>query len=93
MDGGWSGWGPWGGCSKTCGGGSQARARSCTAPRPSTGGAACAGEAEETRACGGQACPVAGGWGAWGPWGGCSVSCGGGTETRDRWQLTVQLVQ
>ena len=50
MDGGWS---DWGGCSKTCGTGTQAR--TCTNPAPANGGADCSGES--TLACNTDPCP------------------------------------
>ncbi|XP_078681317.1 cartilage intermediate layer protein 2-like isoform X1 [Branchiostoma floridae x Branchiostoma belcheri] len=84
-DGGWSDWGPWSGCSVTCGVGTETRDRTCTNPAPANGGAQCVGSAYETRTCDtGVGCPVNGGWSNWGPWSGCSVTCGVGTETRDR---------
>jgi hypothetical protein len=46
------GWTDWGTCSKTCGGGTQAR--TCTNPAPSGGGAPCAGSGSQT--CNTQAC-------------------------------------
>ncbi|XP_019643716.1 PREDICTED: coadhesin-like [Branchiostoma belcheri] len=84
VDGGWSSWGGWSSCSVTCGSGSQSRHRTCTNPAPAYGGANCAGSAQETRQCNAGSCPVNGGWTIWGAWTGCSVTCGVGTETRDR---------
>ncbi|XP_078666384.1 coadhesin-like isoform X1 [Branchiostoma floridae x Branchiostoma belcheri] len=181
VDGGWSDWGPWSGCSVTCGVGTETRNRTCTNPAPANGGADCDGPDQETQACdtevpcpetaitcehdtlqlscseaqtlfivdanfgrtsasnscpcytgcstvcradnslavvrdacqGHQHCTVAanngvfgdpcynvqkylevsyrcvtaavdGGWSDWGPWSGCSVTCGVGTETRNR---------
>jgi len=58
IDGKWSDWGPWGSCSKTCGGGTQKRSRACNSPPPSpNGGAPCEGEDEDTRECGDETCP------------------------------------
>ena len=51
MDGGWTDWGLWSDCSTTCGGGSRRRARSCTNPRPSDGGAQCVGIQAYTEDC------------------------------------------
>ena len=54
--GGWSGWSVWSPCSRSCGSGSTTRRRTCTAPPPSYGGADCAGEGQERKACKIQDC-------------------------------------
>ncbi|XP_035670097.1 adhesion G protein-coupled receptor L3-like [Branchiostoma floridae] len=85
FDGGWSEWSPLSGCSVTCGVGTQTRDRSCTNPAPANGGAVCEGDTEETQVCdSGVSCPVDGGWSEWSPLSVCSVTCGVGTQTRDR---------
>ncbi|XP_078667426.1 zonadhesin-like [Branchiostoma floridae x Branchiostoma belcheri] len=76
VDGGWSVWGPWSGCSVTCGVGTQTRDRTCTNPAPQNGGADCDGPAQETQACDtGVSCPVDGGWSDWSSWSGCIGIC------------------
>ncbi|EPY87042.1 hypothetical protein CB1_000278001 [Camelus ferus] len=79
-----------------CEGGRQQRTRECNGP--SYGGAECQGHWVETRDCFLQQCPgqgrakdlwvgdlvVDGKWQAWASWGGCSVTCGGGTQRRER---------
>ncbi|KAK7451361.1 hypothetical protein BaRGS_00039833, partial [Batillaria attramentaria] len=57
MDGGWSSWGEFGTCSKSCGGGTQKRSRTCTNPQPGVGGRDCEGNSQETRVCNAQNCP------------------------------------
>lgn len=85
IDGGWSVWGNWSSCSKTCGNGFQIRARSCTNPKPQYGGNFCQGQLQERRPCvETEHCPIHGGWGPWGEWSRCSVTCGLGKQTRDR---------
>ncbi|XP_078667263.1 uncharacterized protein LOC144909086 [Branchiostoma floridae x Branchiostoma belcheri] len=85
VDGGWSDWSPWSNCSVTCGNGTETRNRTCTNPAPANGGADCDGPAQETQACDtGVSCPVDGSWSDWSPWSNCSVTCGNGTETRNR---------
>ena len=57
VNGGWSGYGSWGSCSKSCGGGIQSRSRSCTKPSPANGGKDCSGSDTETQICNRDACP------------------------------------
>ena len=59
------GWGSWGSCSKTCGGGTKTRSRSVKT-QPKNGGSSCPTTSEST-SCNTQACPVdcAGSWGGW----------------------------
>ena len=57
MNGGWSGYGDWGVCSQTCGGGTQSRTRTCSNPNPQHGGADCGNDHTETRECNTQDCP------------------------------------
>ncbi|XP_048578990.1 semaphorin-5A isoform X2 [Nematostella vectensis] len=64
VDGGWSSFSGWSSCSKTCGSGTQSRARTCTNPRPAHGGKDCVGDAQETVQCATRPCPARcpGGW-------------------------------
>nr|XP_030732145.1 adhesion G protein-coupled receptor B1 [Globicephala melas] len=82
VDGNWNEWSSWSSCSASCSQGRQQRTRECNGP--SYGGAECQGHWVETRDCFLQQCPVDGKWQAWTPWGGCSVTCGGGTQRRER---------
>lgn len=85
VNGGWTSWGDWDQCSTPCGGGTQKRSRSCTNPPVAHGGKTCAGPKEMTRICNDDVwCPVNGGWTSWSDWRKCSVTCGGGTQTRSR---------
>ncbi|XP_034336959.2 uncharacterized protein [Magallana gigas] len=84
LDGGWSVWSAWSTCTVSCGGGTQTRSRSCSNPVPVNGGAECAGHDTESQPCSSQDCPVDGGWSIWSAWSTCTVSCGGGTQTRLR---------
>ncbi|KAL5268609.1 hypothetical protein ACHWQZ_G002453 [Mnemiopsis leidyi] len=54
VDGGYTDFGDWSECSKTCGDGTQTRTRTCSNPAPANGGAECVGAASETRACRGD---------------------------------------
>ncbi|XP_071802483.1 A disintegrin and metalloproteinase with thrombospondin motifs 10-like [Asterias amurensis] len=84
VHGGWSDW-TYSGCSRTCGGGTQTRSRTCTNPTPQNGGQNCFGNTNEIVTCNTQICPtvVHGGWSDW-TYSGCSRTCGGGTQTRSR---------
>lgn len=55
-DGAWSSWQHWSQCSLTCGGGIQARRRSCDFPAPQNGGKMCPGVCSETKVCNAVPC-------------------------------------
>ena len=55
---GWSAWGTWGDCSRSCGTGARFRTRQCDNPRPAYGGAPCIGEKEEFKFCNIEQCDV-----------------------------------
>ncbi|XP_056190274.1 LOW QUALITY PROTEIN: SCO-spondin-like [Falco biarmicus] len=81
----WMPWGPWGGCSRSCGGGLQLRLRAYSPPGP--GGRWCPvmlSANAQRRACGLRPCTVDGDWSPWGPWSRCDRSCGGGRSIRSR---------
>lgn len=77
----------WADCSEPCGGGTQQRViacwdevhrtvvdeSNCTEPRPAG-----------SQACNEHPCPIDCEWTAWTSWSDCSVSCGDGTQTRER---------
>ena len=56
INGGWSDWSAWSGCSVSCGGGTQTRARTCTNPSTNVCGAACSGSTSESQSCNTQSC-------------------------------------
>uniref|UniRef100_A0A3Q3JQP1 Peptidase M12B domain-containing protein n=1 Tax=Monopterus albus TaxID=43700 RepID=A0A3Q3JQP1_MONAL len=51
VDGGWSSWGPWQQCSRTCGGGVEFSYRECTDPMPQNGGKYCEGQRVQYQSC------------------------------------------
>ena len=57
MDGRWGPWDDWGECSVTCGDGTSTRTRQCNWPAAQRGGAACTGDATETKPCSMSPCP------------------------------------
>uniref|UniRef100_G3PQJ7 ADAM metallopeptidase with thrombospondin type 1 motif 5 n=1 Tax=Gasterosteus aculeatus TaxID=69293 RepID=G3PQJ7_GASAC len=54
----WSSWGPWGGCSRTCGGGLQFAQRPCNNPPPRNNGRYCVGKRAIHRSCNVTPCPT-----------------------------------
>lgn len=78
-------WSDWTTCTKTCGTGSQRRARTITR-EPTLGGQACP-DMTEAKNCGTDACVQNEATcllSDWSKWGACSVTCGGGTHERTR---------
>lgn len=57
IDGNWSRWTLYTQCTKTCGGGTQHRTRTCTNPPFANGGKKCQGDSVEVLACGTVPCP------------------------------------
>ncbi|XP_034246810.1 A disintegrin and metalloproteinase with thrombospondin motifs 7-like [Thrips palmi] len=57
VPGGWSSWGEWGPCSRSCGAGVSILERRCDHPTPRHGGAYCLGERRRYRVCNTQPCP------------------------------------
>lgn len=59
VNGGYSMWSQWTLCSKSCGGGTRARERTCTEPPPAGNGPGCAdlGEPQEEEKCNEDPCP------------------------------------
>ena len=51
VNGSWGGWSDWSQCSKSCGGGTEERDRSCSSPAPAHGGEDCQGKPTELRTC------------------------------------------
>ncbi|XP_034165295.2 A disintegrin and metalloproteinase with thrombospondin motifs 14 isoform X1 [Pangasianodon hypophthalmus] len=58
-DGGWSSWGRFGSCSRSCGGGVRSRSRQCNNPPPAYGGRECPGSEFDYRICNTEDCPGA----------------------------------
>uniref|UniRef100_UPI00358E30E0 SCO-spondin-like n=1 Tax=Myxine glutinosa TaxID=7769 RepID=UPI00358E30E0 len=85
---GWTQWGPWSRCTRTCfhspnHTGTRSRERRC---RSGQRGSQVCPRREETQgdACGNRPCPVMGGWSVWTPWSSCSALCGSGVQMRNR---------
>ncbi|XP_033755763.1 cartilage matrix protein-like [Pecten maximus] len=58
VDGGWSKWGFWSPCTKTCAGGTHYQERTCSDPPPANGGKQCTGPQRQTGTCNTHACPT-----------------------------------
>ncbi|XP_049587822.1 adhesion G protein-coupled receptor B1 isoform X3 [Syngnathus scovelli] len=82
VDGVWNEWSSWSSCSSSCANGTMQRTRECNGP--SFGGSECRGEWLETVDCFLGECPVDGRWQPWSLWSGCSKTCGGGSQQRNR---------
>ncbi|XP_058503166.1 adhesion G protein-coupled receptor B1 isoform X5 [Solea solea] len=82
VDGVWNEWSSWSSCSASCSNGTMQRTRECNGP--SYGGSECRGEWLETVDCFLGECPVDGKWQPWSLWSGCSITCGGGSQQRNR---------
>ena len=74
-------WSDWTACSKSCGSGSQRRIRQCKLPTRDFSRNPCLQPLEEERECNSDECPV---WTEWSDWTQCSVSCGGGSQSKVR---------
>ena len=57
VNGGWSSWGRWSSCSRTCGTGSRNRYRRCSNPPPRNGGRSCIGTSRQSTSCTIKPCP------------------------------------
>ncbi|XP_077382536.1 adhesion G protein-coupled receptor B1 isoform X3 [Festucalex cinctus] len=82
VDGEWNEWSSWSSCSSSCSNGTMQRTRECNGP--SYGGSECRGDWLETVECFLGECPVDGRWQPWSLWSGCSKTCGGGNQQRNR---------
>uniref|UniRef100_A0A667ZTM7 Adhesion G protein-coupled receptor B1 n=1 Tax=Myripristis murdjan TaxID=586833 RepID=A0A667ZTM7_9TELE len=82
VDGVWNEWSSWSSCSTSCSNGTMQRTRECNGP--SYGGSECRGEWLETVDCFLGDCPVDGKWQPWSSWAGCTKTCGGGSQQRQR---------
>jgi hypothetical protein len=75
-----SDWFPWTTCNKDCGGGNMQRTKQVHV-HPQFGGVACS-PSFESKACNVQLCPIDCVEEGWGLWSKCTISCGGGYQTR-----------
>lgn len=77
----------WSDCSKSCGSGTQARSRSVLV-HPQYGGYTCP-LLDEQQTCNTEACPIDCVVSGYSAWGACSLTCGGGRQTRTSSVITA----
>jgi len=56
VHGNWGAWGGWSACSKTCGGGTMFKSRTCSNPAPQNGGRTCVGPSTQSQSCNSSPC-------------------------------------
>ncbi|KAL4223330.1 hypothetical protein ACF0H5_016801 [Mactra antiquata] len=83
VNGGWTTWTDWSGCSVTCGAGLERRSRDCSNPPPGPGGKDCVGNNDDMKICMETIC-YDGTWMSWSTWSTCTASCQGGISIRKR---------
>ncbi|CAK7295104.1 SSPO [Vulpes lagopus] len=99
---GFSPWGLWGPCSRSCGGlGTRTRSRQCMQPSLAPGSLGCSGPRQDLKYCLSPDCPgaggftvepvtsIPGGWGPWSPWSPCSHTCT--DPTHPAWRSRTRL--
>lgn len=84
VDGGFTNWGNFGDCDKSCGSGVKRRTRTCSNPLPAHGGKNCEGPVDEVEECNTAPCAVNGGFTNWSEFGSCSKTCGSGVQAKNR---------
>ena len=86
INGGYTEWTEFSKCTKSCGNGTQKRARNCSNPEPQYDGANCSslGRPLEIQQCNTHHCPIDGGYSQWTKFTACSSTCGLGNKTRWR---------
>ena len=86
VDGGYTVWGNFTSCTRSCGNGTKYRIRNCTNPAPRHRGKNCSlqGPSVDVKTCNVHPCPIDGGYTSWSEFGLCSRSCGRGRKYRTR---------